>query len=201
MYNKNNWELLHLFGEAAEGDVTQMPVHAPQAEQTGENTQAPVAGGQEDTSREEAFRALMEGEYKDLFTAYFQETFNRRFKEHKGMKEELDRARAVMAAVAERYGTTDDAALLAAIRVEKEGKNAPTEVEIARSEAEVNAQLEAARAEARQTLLDSIRARGMRPAEGALAAAPIERGGASQMTRAERAELARRAAMGEQVTL
>lgn len=201
MYNKSNGGLLRLFDEAAEGDVKEVPAHTPQAEQAGEMTEAPVAEGQVKTSREEAFRALMEGEYKDLFTAYFQETFNRRFKEHKGMKEELDRARTVLAAAAERYGTTDAAALLAAIRVEKDEKNAPTEVDISRSESELAARLEAARVQAQQTLLASIRARGMRPAEGALAAAVGERAGAAQLTRAERAELARRAAMGEKVTL
>lgn len=201
MYNKSKRELLRLFGEAAEGEATQVPVHTPQAEQAGEKESAPVAEGQSNTSREEAFRALMEGEYKDLFTAYFQETFNRRFKEHKGMKEELDRTRAVLAAVGEQYGTTDEAALLAAIRVEKDEKNAPTEAAKPQQMPTLDAQLEAARCEAREALLASIRARGMRPAEGALSLTPTERLGAAQMTRAERAELARRAAMGEQVTL
>ena len=60
----------------------------------GDTGSASDAGEQKNTLREEEFRALMEGEYKDLFTAYFQQTFNRRFKEYKQIKCELEECRA-----------------------------------------------------------------------------------------------------------
>ena len=225
--------ILGIFSGECEGENKQDPAHTPGVEESGEHESAPVAGVQTATEREKDFRALMEGEYKDLFTAYFQETFNRRFKEHKTVKAEWERLRPLYAALTERYGTEDCEALLSAIRAENLSDLAPTATEspaappdpdnaAERTEAENAAQtggispvtgaenaafaqetapdLEAVRAAARLELLESIRARGMRPAENALGSAAPGRGDL-RLTREEREELARRAAKGERITL
>lgn len=199
MYNKSLEGTLRLFDGACAGETKDMSVHTPQTEDTGEQEMAPVAEEQTAREREERFRALMEGEYKDLFTAYFQETFNRRFKEHKSIKQELQEARAVIAAAAERFGTSDSEALLAAIRVEKDENTAPTEAAQPPADPLPEQALLNARAEAQRILLEDIRARGLRPTEGALGAAVAKGIGVGRLTRAERAELARRAAKGEQI--
>ena len=121
--NNSETDVLALFEPEREGEEERSD-HTPRTEQAGENESASVAGEQADTSREKAFRALMEGEYKDLFAAYFQQTFNRRFKEHKQIKAELEEARAVLSAVKERYGEISQEELLDAIRAETVSKNA-----------------------------------------------------------------------------
>ncbi|MBE6604824.1 MAG: hypothetical protein E7639_03875 [Ruminococcaceae bacterium] len=195
---------LSLFGEGPEGGQ-ETPALTRQA--SGEEA-IPVAGEENEETRREHFKSMMEGEYKDLFQAFFQETFNRRFKEQKGMMEELDRARNVVSAAAERYGTHDEVALCAAIRAEKEKTASaeaapsthPSESDIAASAAAIEAAVARAREETERAVTESIRARGLRPAENALApgvGAGIR--GAARLTRAERAEMARRAARGERI--
>ena len=193
--------ILGIFSGECEGDSKDPSVHTPQTIDTGDEESAPAAGEQA-TTREEAFRALMEGEYKDLFTAYFQETFNRRFKEHKTILSELERSRAVIAAAEQCFGITEREALLAAIRAETEERQAPTERDRAPSPSEPEqTDLKLVRARAKQEVLEQIRARGLRPAESALACTPLLQNGVGKMSRAERAELAMRAARGEQIVL
>lgn len=206
------WYDLSLFGESDLGgeSTPELTRQATGAENEG-NT--PVAEEQTIEARREGFRSLMEGEYKDLFQAFFQETFNKRFKAQKSMMEELERARGVIDAAADRYGTRDVEALAAAIRAE-ERKSAPTEAtagpalreapstaEQENIDAVIKAAVERAREETERAVTESIRARGMRPAESALTpgvGAPLG-SGASRLTRAERAEMARRAARGERI--
>ena len=181
---------------------------------TGEQVGAPVAEEQSEEARREAFRNLMEGEYKDLFHAFFQETFNRRFKEQKSMKDELERARGVIDAAAERFGTRDEEALITAIRAEKEnmalteaeGEDSPREERNTALlneaiDAAVRVAVERAREETERAVTESIRARGLRPTESALTpgVSGALAGGALRLTRAERAEMARRAARGERI--
>ncbi len=209
MHNTTDGDILCFLGGECEGGEETGSVHTPQTEQTGDTvSKVPAAEEPSNKEREERFRSLMEGEFKDLFTAYFQATFNRRFKEHKQMSEELESARTLKAAAAQRYGTEDTEALLAAIRAE-EKQTAPTEaavastvLEQARAEREQRAaELEQARTEACRELLESIRARGMRPCENGLSGTGGTMRGVAGMTREERAELARRAAKGEQISL
>ena len=211
MQATSKWRLLYLFGEEAEGATTP-PAPTPQAnEQTGETTTQsdPAAGeSKEAKPRSEEFRALMEGEYKDLFTAYFQETFNRRFKEQKEIKEQLASARAVADAAAACFGAQGEKLLLA-LRTEHERRNAsadtPKESTIAQEELQkqLSAAVEAARKETEERLMASIRARGIRPVESALGVAQGNalRRDASHLSRAQRAEVARRAAEGERIKL
>ncbi|MBE6691306.1 MAG: hypothetical protein E7590_08550 [Ruminococcaceae bacterium] len=206
--NEQNWALLSIFGEAAEGG-NEASDPTPQTE-TGENEEAPAAG-EANTARErqERFRAMMEGEYKDLFTAYFQETFNRRFREQKEMKEEFEKNRATIQAAADYFGV-QAAELPQRIREAGEARAAQESAaaasatgermhaEIAQAVAEA---MRAARGELEQQILGDIRARGLRPGEGALSdgSGDALRRRAGSLSRAERAELARRAAKGEEI--
>ncbi len=202
---------LSLLGESDVGGI-EMPDLTQRA--TGEAV-ASDAGEQKPETRKEAFRSMMEGEYKDLFREFFQETFNRRFKEQKGMIEELERARDVIAAAKAHYGTDNEQELIAAIRAEK-GRNASADpaatlgadgetVSRAVMEERINeavkAAVERARKETEQAVTDSIRARGLRPAESALTPGVSGRlgKGVARLSRADRAEMARRAAKGERI--
>ena len=212
MKENKQWGLLKLFGEEIEGEASESSVHTPQNEQTGEITQGtPAAGEQTDTKeRSEAFRRLMEGEYKELFTAYFQETFNRRFREQKEMTEELERHRTLVRAAAEHFGVAEGD-LLATIRAEDGKKNAPTASAAAQSSPQPTAEqlqrerqeaVDTACAEMEQRLLATIRARGLRPAENALrGGGPVLGGDTARLSRAQRAALADRAAKGERIKL
>ncbi|MBR7112266.1 MAG: hypothetical protein IKC75_05050 [Clostridia bacterium] len=202
---------LTLFGEDDMGGE-EMPELTPQA--TGDRS-IPDAGENHENARKEAFRRMMEGEYKDLFQAFFQETFNRRFKEQKGMLEELQRARDVVAAAREHYGVTGEQELVAAIRAEKErnasadpaetgldfGDTVSRAVMEERIQEAVKAAVLQTRKETEQAVTNSIRARGMRPIESALTpgGAAAGRFGASRLSRADRADMARRAAKGERI--
>ena len=209
MKQRKAWSLLTVFGEQAEGEenVT-ASVHTPQTDETG--AEAPLAAGEENTSeaREKAFRALMDGEFKDLFTAYFQETFNRRFKERKKESEELAKARECLAAAADFFGVRVEE-LGEVLRAENERKRAPTErlsheMTQAREAAirqEADEAIERAREETERTLLAAIRARGMRPGEAALgdSSTAALAAGVTSLSREQRAEVARRAAKGERI--
>jgi hypothetical protein len=213
MKQHNQWDLLHLFGEEIEGEATSASANTPQITETGAmEASAPAAG--ETTAREtreEDFRALMEGEYKDLFTAYFQETFNRRFRERKEEIEELERARKTLHAAAEYFGV-GEGELSDAIRAENEKRRAlteapkappptPREDPLEEMRRRVEGAVEEAREQTERAVLAAIRARGLRPTEAALAAesSRVLTVGVSSLSRAQRAEVARRAAKGERI--
>lgn len=82
--------------------------------QTRETTDGPDAGDKKTQKTEKTpeqkkteFRNLMQGEYKDEFSAYFQEQFDRRFKDHKSTEEQLKAVKPLMDTLAKRYGVTD----------------------------------------------------------------------------------------------
>ena len=94
---------------------------APQAEPA----VGPVAGGQDqgkveqDTSgvtttsdtleaRRAAFEELIDGEYKDIYAEKFQEAFNRRFRETKGLEQALEAQKPIMDMLMQRYGVVDN---------------------------------------------------------------------------------------------
>lgn len=58
-------------------------------------------------AKREAFRNLIEGEYKDQYTEMFQQSFNRRFRESKGMEASLNAQKPIMDILAQRYNITD----------------------------------------------------------------------------------------------
>lgn len=203
MNHKSQWSFLCQFGTELAGESNAASLTTPETIDTGATEdKAPAAGeSSHKEGRKEQFRALMEGEYKDLFTAYFQETFNRRFKEQKGKMEELERYRAVVEAAASAYGTADTAALIAAI-----GENNPETVRkkaTAEAEEQLRAAVENAKRETELAVLSSIRAKGLRPAEnGTVPGISIRFDNAAKaLSRAERAEMARRASKGEKIRI
>ena len=200
---KEHWALLHLFGEEAEGGNETSDL-TPQT--TGDDTCASDAGEPTgNRERQEQFRALMEGEYKDLFTAYFQETFNRRFREQKEMKEAFEKNRATLRAAAAYFGVSEEELpqCVAQAAKQTQPKGEAPDGEALRSEIEqaVARALTLARGEIEQQILGGIRARGLRPGESALSdsARDALQRRACGLSRAERAELARRAALGEEI--
>ena len=64
-----------------------------------------------------AFKEMIDGEYKDVYAEMFQQAFNRRFKETKGMEQSLNDQKPIMDILAQRYNVEDGdpAKLLAAI--------------------------------------------------------------------------------------
>ena len=58
-------------------------------------------------ARKKAFNDLINGEYKDLYQENFQEVFNRRFKEVKGMEAELASQKPIISKLLARYGVED----------------------------------------------------------------------------------------------
>ena len=205
--NNSETDVLSLFAIEREGE-DQLSDHTPRTKEMGDTSTASDAGEQANKLREEEFRALMEGEYKELFTAYFQQTFNRRFKEYKQIKAELDDSRAVLSVLHERFGDLTGDALLNAIRAETVSENAPTEAQTPPPELSKDTpvqskseEIEIACAQAQQRLLESIRARGMRPLENGLSNRICGASTRIATTRAERAEMARRAANGERIIL
>lgn len=53
------------------------------------------------------FERLINGEYKDLFTEKFQQTFDRRFKDHKALEQQVKDMQPVLELLGEKYGVTD----------------------------------------------------------------------------------------------
>lgn len=75
-----------------------------------QQTSDPDAEGGEKKSLEErrkAYRALMDGEYKDLYTEDTQGLINRRFKETKQMQETITKQRVVLDVLAQKFGIED----------------------------------------------------------------------------------------------
>ena len=132
------------------------------------------------------------------------------------MMEELERARGVVKAAAECFGVCEEKALIAAIRAENERKMASADDGAATPsqdskteddgmqnaiEAAVREAVKKAREETERAVTESIRARGLRPTENALTpgVGAISGGTAARLSRAQRAEMARRAAKGERI--
>lgn len=78
----------------------------------GENGQAVSKAGVSTTSdsleaKRQAFKELIEGEYKDQYAEAFQSAFNRRFKETKGMEQTIAAQKPVLDMMFQKYGITD----------------------------------------------------------------------------------------------
>lgn len=57
--------------------------------------------------KRKAFKELVEGEYKEQYTEMFQQAFNRRFKEAKGMENSLNAQKPIMDILMQRYNIAD----------------------------------------------------------------------------------------------
>ena len=104
MYKMN----LHLFGESEKKGEP-----APVAE---EQKAGKVVYGKVDKPEEEpvaevkekpTLKELIEGEYKDEFTAFFQEKFNERHKDHKVLESKVGEYEKIVQRVAEKYGISE----------------------------------------------------------------------------------------------
>ena len=79
----------------------------------------PTGAGKTDVSttsntleeRRKAFNDLINGEYKDLYQENFQDVFNRRFKQVKGMEADLTAQKPIIDKLMARYGVEDVASL------------------------------------------------------------------------------------------
>ena len=79
----------------------------------------PMGAGKTDVSttsntleeRRKAFNDLINGEYKDLYQENFQDVFNRRFKQVKGMEADLAAQKPILDKLMARYGVNDVAQL------------------------------------------------------------------------------------------
>lgn len=66
------------------------------------NTQLPAAGEGEDRSAQ--FKAMIQGDYKDLYDAEVQSIINRRFKETKGLQDSLSAQAPIIEQLSQKYG-------------------------------------------------------------------------------------------------
>ena len=88
------------------------PVEAQTPPDAGETAQGKSKSGVTTTSdsleaKRAAFKDLIEGEYKDQYTEMFQSAFNRRFKEVKGLEDNLAAHKPIMDMLMQRYKITD----------------------------------------------------------------------------------------------
>lgn len=72
-------------------------------------------------AKRQAFKELIEGEYKDQYTEMFQQAFNRRFKEAKGMEQTIADQKPIIDMLMQRYeiGDGDLSKLLSAIKQDR----------------------------------------------------------------------------------
>lgn len=91
--------------DAAE-PVTTTPAAGETAQ--GKGTQSGVTTTSDSLeAKREAFKELIEGEYKDQYTEMFQNAFNRRFKEAKGMEASLNAQKPILDMLMQRYKIAD----------------------------------------------------------------------------------------------
>lgn len=95
-------------------------VYGIQEDASGSGTANPVAGGAEGNSKTDVittsdtkearmakFKEMVEGEYKDEFSEMFQQSFNRRFRDVKGMENSLSAQKPILDMLMQRYKITD----------------------------------------------------------------------------------------------
>ena len=104
---------LQLFADGPAAAVSQTapaevnPAGSSHRTETGE-TQTPPAAGEDTTeAKRRAFRTLVEGEYKEQYAELFQNAFNRRFREMKGMESRLAAQQGVLELLFRRYNTPE----------------------------------------------------------------------------------------------
>lgn len=96
-----------------------------QQSNTGGNNSNPPAAGEGNQGndprnndlkeRQRRYREMVDGEFKDLHTQDIQRILNKRFKETKGLQEQIDATAPIMQMLADRYGVQDPAKLAAAL--------------------------------------------------------------------------------------
>jgi len=97
-----------------------IPAGSSHRNSTGEAQTTPTTGENTADAKRREFRALVEGEYKEQYAELFQNAFNRRFREVKGMESRLAAQQGVLELLSRRYHTPegDLARLRAAIEAD-----------------------------------------------------------------------------------
>lgn len=109
----NEWKInLSLFNEGGEGDAA--PVATGQSTETtpvvkyGKQDKAEqVVEAQEETVERPAFKDLIEGDYKEDFTTFFQEKFNERHRNHKDLEAKVTNYEGILGLVGQKYGISE----------------------------------------------------------------------------------------------
>lgn len=161
MYRNNIQEPafdLQLFADGAAAQVQTVPT----AETTGmtgssrrsvpggADTTPPAAGEETGTDKRKAFRALIEGEYKEQYTELFQNAFNRRFREVKGMESRLKAQQGVLELLSRRYNVPDGDMAKLRTAIEEDGNYWKAAAEKAGMSVEQFRQMEQLREDSRQ---------------------------------------------------
>ena len=120
MHNTTTGTVLQLFGDGAAaqaapaettggaGSSRRLTTGAPQTAGGTEAAASPAAGETQETAdKRKAFRALIEGEYKEQYAELFQSAFNRRFREAKSMESRLKAQQPVLELLTRRYNVPD----------------------------------------------------------------------------------------------
>lgn len=92
--------------DAAEPGTTNTPAAGENAQGKGSQSGVSTTSDALEAKRR-AFDELIEGEYKDQYAEKFQQAFNRRFKEAKGMENSLNAQKPIMDMLMQRYGIAD----------------------------------------------------------------------------------------------
>lgn len=91
---------------AAGANVTTDPAAGGQGEGNAKETGVTTTSDTLEAKRK-AFKELVEGEYKDQYTEMFQQAFNRRFKDVKGMEDSLGAQKPIMDMLMQKYQIAD----------------------------------------------------------------------------------------------
>lgn len=102
--------------------ITGSPAAEPAGQTASGETTAPPAAGED---KRQAFRALVEGEYKEQYTEMFQNAFNRRFREMKGMESRLAQQQPLLELLSRHYGSDDLRQLHAALERDLDSRKPP----------------------------------------------------------------------------
>ncbi|MBQ8409134.1 MAG: hypothetical protein IJY39_09765 [Clostridia bacterium] len=169
--------------DSAEGTVE--AVTATVNEESEEYFEEPLSDETEDdiaprVSERDEYDRLIKTRFKALYAADTQKMINRRFRKYKVLEE--------------RYRIMEE------VLAQKEARIAETEQKIAEFDAMLRDELARAVKETEERILNQVKARQLRPAENAVADRRARAGfDVTQLTKTERARLAKRAADGERI--
>lgn len=107
----NGWKLnLSLFGEGEGGPAPVANGQEAKASEViyGKQDAEPVAEVEKETKPSKpAFKDLIEGDYKEDFTNFFQEKFNERHKDHKSLEAKVTNYEGILQLVGQKYGISE----------------------------------------------------------------------------------------------
>jgi hypothetical protein len=93
-------------GDAPQTDAATGPAAGGDGEGNAKKTEVTTTSNTLEDKRK-AFKDLIEGEYKDQYTEMFQQSFNRRFREVKGMEDSLSAQKPILDMLLQKYKIAD----------------------------------------------------------------------------------------------